>query len=59
MYFVGRIRKIDEKHLKLNNGVKGELKKGMTFTSRFLITERTLYQLLYDKVDDWVNPANA
>lgn len=51
--------KIDEKHLKLNNGVKGELKKGMTFTSRFLITERTLYQLLYDKVDDWVNPANA
>lgn len=28
----------------------------MTFTARFTVAERSLYQLLYDKVDDWVNP---
>lgn len=30
----------------------------MTFNARFELTERTLYQLLYDKVDDWMNPTN-
>lgn len=39
------------------NGYKGYLKKGMTLQARFIITERTLWQLLYDKVDDWINPA--
>ncbi len=43
-------------YLVLKNGYKGYLKKGMNFTARFRITERSLYQLLYDKVDDWVNP---
>lgn len=43
-------------HLMLKNGYKGFLKKGMTFTARFTVTERCFYQLLYDKVDDWVNP---
>jgi len=43
-------------HLLLKNGYKGYLKKGMTFTARFTVTERSMYQLLYDKVDDWVNP---
>jgi len=28
----------------------------MNFTAHFKITERSLFQLLYDKVDDWVNP---
>ena len=28
----------------------------MSFTARFMITERTLYELLYDKLDDWLNP---
>jgi HlyD family secretion protein len=40
----------------LKNGYKGELKKGMTLTARFHITERTLFQLMYDKIDDWLNP---
>lgn len=47
---------LDQEFLKLKNGYKGNLKKGMTFNARFMVTERTLYQLLYDKVDDWVNP---
>jgi len=47
---------LKEKELTLKNGYKGKLKKGMTLTGRFQITERTLYQLLYDKIDDWLNP---
>ena len=42
--------------LQLKNGYKGELKKGMTLTGRFYLTDRTLWQLLFDKVDDWMNP---
>jgi membrane fusion protein, peptide pheromone/bacteriocin exporter len=47
---------LDKDFLQLKNGYKGFLKKGMTLQARFMITERTLWQLLYDKVDDWVNP---
>lgn len=51
--------KIQEKYLELKNGVKGEIKKGMTVNARFLLTERSLYDLLYDNVNDWLNPATA
>ena len=44
--------------LKLNNGYRGTLKKGMTVRTRFMLARRSLYQLLYDKVDDWLNPVN-
>jgi len=47
---------LDTKELLLKNGYKGTLRKGMTLNARFRITERTLFQLLYDKVDDWLNP---
>lgn len=47
---------LSQNHLTLKNGYKGYLKKGMNFTARFNVTKRSLYQLLYDKVDDWVNP---
>jgi multidrug resistance efflux pump len=47
---------LDKDYLQLKNGYKGYLKKGMTLQARFMVTERTLWQLLYDKVDDWVNP---
>jgi membrane fusion protein, peptide pheromone/bacteriocin exporter len=46
----------DSSQLLLKNGYKGELKKGLTFQARFLVAERTLWQLLFDKVDDWLNP---
>lgn len=48
--------KLNQDFLKLKNGYKGQVKKGMTFSAHFAIAERSLYQLLYDKVDDWLNP---
>ncbi|MFP4621473.1 MAG: HlyD family secretion protein [Bacteroidales bacterium] len=47
---------LDTRELQLKNGYWGKLKKGMTLTARFQITERSLFQLLYDKMDDWLNP---
>ena len=47
---------LDTRSLKLKNGYATTLKKGMTLRARFIVTERSLYQLLYDKVDDWLNP---
>lgn len=46
----------DSTQLLLKNGYKGEIKKGLTFQARFVLAERTLWQLLFDKVDDWLNP---
>jgi len=43
-------------YLELKSGHRGHLKKGMSLTGRFVLTERTLYQLLFDKMDDWLNP---
>ncbi|MCF2488351.1 HlyD family secretion protein [Dyadobacter sp. CY347] len=48
--------KLDQNSLRLRNGYVGKLKKGMTLQARFLVTERTLFQLMYDKADDWLNP---
>lgn len=50
---------LDDEYLSLKNGYKGNLKKGMTLTGRFSLTERTLWQLLFDKVDNWLNPKLA
>jgi membrane fusion protein, peptide pheromone/bacteriocin exporter len=50
---------IDQEYLELVNGFKGQIVKGMTFQARFIISRRSLLQLLYDKVDDWLNPAWA
>ncbi len=47
---------LDQDYLQLANGYKGKLKKGMTLEARFLVTQRSLWQLIYDKVDNWVNP---
>jgi HlyD family secretion protein len=49
--------KLKKHSLYLMNGYEGRLKKGMSFQARFQVTKRTLFQLLYDKVDDWLNPA--
>jgi len=49
--------KMDQKHLSLKNGFKGNLKKGMTLNANFEIAERSLFDLLYDKMDDWLNPS--
>jgi len=47
---------LDKESLELKNGYQGKLKKGMTLTGRFHLTERTLLELLYDKLDNWLNP---
>ena len=47
---------LDKNYLVLKNGCKGFLKKGMTLTGRFMIVRRSLFQLIYDKTDDWLNP---
>lgn len=55
---VFRVRSsLEQSHLQLQNGFKGKIKKGMTFQGRFIVSRRSLFQLLYDKVDDWLNPA--
>lgn len=47
---------LNQEFLSLTNGVKGKLKKGMAVHVSFIVAERSLWQLLYDKVDDWMNP---
>tara|TARA_R110002096_G_scaffold184679_1_gene363264 strand:+ start:5315 stop:6481 length:1167 start_codon:yes stop_codon:yes gene_type:complete len=49
---------INQDFLELKNGFKGHLKKGMLVNARFELTQRTLFDLLYDKMDDWLNPAS-
>lgn len=52
-----RARCIPERtSLKLRNGYEAELKKGMTFNARIILTRRSLFNLLFDKIDRWVNP---
>ena len=54
-----RVRSLlDRDRLSLKNGFEGHIKKGMTVRARFPVTERTLYQLLFDKINDWLNPAH-
>ncbi|HCL06683.1 MAG TPA: hypothetical protein DHW64_12310 [Chitinophagaceae bacterium] len=47
----------DNNQLLLKNGYKADLKKGLTLQARFIVAERTLWQLLFDRIDDWFNPA--
>lgn len=47
---------LDSDFLKLPSGQQAKIKKGMTFNSRYVVANRSLFQLLYDQVDDWLNP---
>lgn len=47
---------LNTKQLQLKNGYKTSISKGMTLTTRYFITRRSLFDLLFDKVDDWFNP---
>lgn len=48
--------KMKQHSLQLKNGYQATIQKGMTLTARFIITRRSLYQLLFDKLDQWLNP---
>ena len=55
VYF--RIRCRPEKtFLSLKNGVRADLKKGMSLNARIVVTRRSLFNLLFDKADKWFNP---
>lgn len=47
---------IERDYLQLKNGRVGKLKKGMTVSAHFMVSRRSLFDLLYQKMDDWVNP---
>jgi HlyD family secretion protein len=47
---------LEKNYLVRKNSVKGVLKKGMPVSAHFMITKRSLFDLLYQKMDDWVNP---
>lgn len=47
---------LERDFLQLKNGRRGYLKKGMTVSAHFMITSRSLFDLLYQKIDDWANP---
>ncbi len=47
---------LDQRELSLSNGFVGKLNKGHTLIARFFVTRRTLYQLLFDLIDDCLNP---
>ena len=51
--------KLNSTFLKLKTGHKESVKKGMTCSARFIVAERTILQLLFNNLDDWMNPAVA
>ncbi|SMG46325.1 HlyD family secretion protein [Sphingobacterium psychroaquaticum] len=48
---------LDDNTLSLKNGYQATIGKGSTYTARFYLLDRTLWQLLFDRLDDWFNPA--
>lgn len=49
--------KLDKDYLELKRtGIKGFLKKGMTVSVHFMVTRRSLFDLLYQNVNEWMNP---
>ena len=42
--------------MQLQSGYKTQITKGMTLPKRYIITRRSLFDLLFDRVDDWLNP---
>ncbi len=43
-------------YLALPNGLRGDLKKGLTLSVRFLVARRSMLQILYQDVSAWLDP---
>ena len=43
-------------HLERPDGTRAALRKGMSLTARFVVAERSLWQLLRDRSTDWIDP---
>ncbi len=48
---------INETRLFLNKTTKGNLQKGMTLKALFFIDNRSIFQLLFDELEDWYDPS--
>ena len=48
--------KPEKTFLSLKNGIKAEIKKGMSLNTRIVVIQRSLFNLLFDKADKWFNP---
>jgi len=48
---------LNETSLSLSKSIRGNLRKGMTLAARFTLAKRTVFQLLFDKTDDWNQPS--
>lgn len=46
----------DSTKMHLKNGYTGQIKKGLGFQASFTVARRSLWQLLFDKLDNWLNP---
>jgi len=55
-YFFTVRCQLDRDYLSLKNGHRARVGKGNTYTARFYLTDRTLWQLIFDRSDDWFNP---
>lgn len=51
--------RVSKPYLTLREGYRGYFRKGMTLRARFVVTRRSLFDLLYDNADDWLNPKNS
>ncbi len=52
-----RVRcKPEKTTLSTKNGAKADLKKGMSINARIVVSRRSLFNLLFDKTDKWLNP---
>jgi multidrug resistance efflux pump len=49
---------LDQRKLQLKNGYSVYLTKGLSLRAEFIIARRSLYHLIYDKTEDWLNPRN-
>ena len=49
--------KLDKSSLQYKNtGKKGYVKKGMTVSVHFIVTRRSLFDCLYQNINNWINP---
>jgi len=48
----------EKEYLKLKNGFKGHLKKGMSLTSRYKIAKKNIIEIIFEKSTNWLDPNN-
>jgi multidrug resistance efflux pump len=46
----------DSLELVMRNGLRAEVRKGMTLQARFVVARRSLFSLIYESASRWMNP---